>query len=166
MTVERSGRWYLSALGTLLGPDVAGGSLPSVEAVAQVPAADPRTAVEATLRALLDSRVRTDVSGLAGTLDGSGADVLQDWASEVATTVMDRSPVPVTALRTADGPATTPGRGPPGALRSGTAPARPGGPCVTAYGERGCLRASGYRYRGGIGSLARSSCSAATGRSR
>ena len=156
VAVERSGRWYVSPLGTLLGPDVAGGRLPGVGAVRQVPAPDPRTAVEATVRALLDARARTDVSVLAGTLDGSGSDVLQLWASEVATISPDRSPVPVTALRTADGPA----EGDRAVVRVERLTVGDGasvdlaGPCVTAYGERGCLHPSGYRYAGGIGSLA------------
>ena len=155
VAVERSGRWYLSPLGTLLGPDVAGGSLPDVEAVTPLPAPDPRTAVEATLRTLLDGGVQSDVSGLAGTLDGSGADLLQLWASEVATTGLDRSPVTVTALRTTAGPVD----GDRAVVRVEQLRVGDGsavdlaGRCLTTYGTRSCLRPSGYRYVGGIGSL-------------
>lgn len=159
VVVERSGRWYLSVLGTLLGPDVAHGPLPAVEAVTPADASDPRTAVEASVRALLDGRLRSDVSGLAATLDTSGADLLQLWASEVATTGLDRSPVTVTALSTSDGPAPEPADDRRATVRVGSLRVGDGsgvglaGRCLTVSGDRSCLHPSGYRYDGGLGSL-------------
>ncbi|MGI3784220.1 MAG: hypothetical protein ACRYG2_25965 [Janthinobacterium lividum] len=155
VSVERSGRWYLSVLGTLLGPDVANGSLPRVEALAAPGSATPQAAVEGTLRLLLDARTRTDATPLAGTLDASGSDVLQLWASEVATTGLDRSPDPITALRTSSGPVA----GTRAVVRVETLELGDGtslrldGRCLTAIGDSGCLHPSGYRYAGGLGSL-------------
>ena len=155
VTVERSGRWYLSVLGTLLGPDVANGGLPDVQPVRPSPSRTSQAAVEATLRALLDGRARTDVSVLASTLDGAGADLLQLWASEIATTGLDRSPSPVSGLTTSGGPVTarravvrvdaiTIGDGSSLDLA---------GRCLEVIGDRSCLHPSGYRYAGGLGSL-------------
>jgi len=155
VTVERSGRWYLSVLGTLLGPDVASGGLPDVQAVRPAPSPTSQAAVEATLRALLDGRARTDVSVLASTLDPAGADFLQLWASELATTGLDRSPVPVTGLSTRGGPVAA-GRA---VVHVDTLEVGDGsrldlaGRCLEVIGDRGCLHRSGYRYSGGLGSL-------------
>jgi hypothetical protein len=155
VTVERAGRWYLSVLGTLLGPDVVDGGLPSVQSLLPATASSPRAAVESSLRALLDGRTATDVAALANTFDPSGSDLLQLWAAEVATTSLDRSPVPVTALRTTAGPA----GGSRAEVRVETVRVGDGstvdlsGRCLAVTGGRSCLHASGYRYSGGIGSL-------------
>ncbi|MGI3781594.1 MAG: hypothetical protein ACRYG2_12545, partial [Janthinobacterium lividum] len=104
---------------------------------------------------LLDGRTRTDVSALASTLDASGSDLLQLWASEVATTGLDRSPVPVTALSTRGGQV----NGSRAVVRveavkvGNGASLDLGGRCLAVTRERSCLHASGYRYSGGIGSL-------------
>lgn len=155
VAVERSGRWYLSVVGTLLGPAAGGGNLPRVEALGPTWSPTPGAAVETTLRALLDGRTRTDAGPLARTLDASGSDVLQLWASEVVTTGLDRSPVPVTALTTTAGPAEG-GRATVRveALRVGDGSGLDlSGPCLRTGRERACLHPSGYRYRGGLGSL-------------
>lgn len=155
VTVERSGRWYLSVLGTLLGPDVANGGLPDVQEVRPTPSRTSQAAVEASLRALLDGRTPADVSVLASTLDAAGADFLQLWASEVATTGLDRSPVPVTGLSTTGG-AVSAGRA---TVRVDTIKVGDGssldlaGRCLEVIGDRSCLHPSGYRYSGGLGSL-------------
>lgn len=155
VTVERSGRWYVSVLGTLLGPGIPPGSLSDVAALPPTTSPTPSGAVETTVRALLDGRTRRDVTGLAATLDASGSDVVQLWAAQLAIIGLDRAPAPITDLTTAAGPADD-GRA---VVRLETLRVGDGsgfdlaGPCVTANGERGCLRPSGYRYRGGIGSL-------------
>lgn len=155
VTVERAGRWYLSVLGTLVGPDVATGSLPDVEPVDPGWSPTPQAAVEATLRTLLDPGTRSDVAPLARTLDASGSDVLQLWASEVATTGLDRSPAAVTALSTTG--ATV--EGDRAVVRVQTLRVGDGsgldlaGRCLTVSGDRSCLHPSGYRYTGGFGSL-------------
>lgn len=155
VTVERSGRWYLSVLGTLLGPDVAQGSLAGVQTVTPRPSPTPQAAVESTLRTLLDGRTRADASPLARTLDASGSDFLQLWAAEVVTTGLDRSPVPVTALSTVGGPAD----GSLAVVQVETLKVGDGssldlaGRCLEVIRERTCLQPSGYRYAGGLGSL-------------
>jgi len=152
--VERSGRWYLSVLATLLGPTVSEGNRPDVSVLTPTPSPTPSAAVEATLRALLDGRAPSDVAALVRTLDPSGADAVQLWSSAVATTGLDRSPGPVTVSTTAEAPdgdravvrvsSLTAGR------RSEVVLA---GPCLTVSGERSCLHASGYRYNGTFGTL-------------
>ena len=155
VAVERSGRWYVSLLGTLLGPGIPPGSLNDVGALPPAASPSPQAAVETTVRTLLDGRTRRDVTGLAATLDASGSDVVQLWAAQLAIVGLDRSPAPITALTTAVGP----GDESRAVVRLETLKVGDGsgfdlaGPCVTANGERGCLRPSGYRYRGGIGSL-------------
>ena len=155
VTVERAGRWYLSVLGTLAGPDVAQGSRLSVEASGPASSPTPQAAVETSLRALLDQRVRSDPSTFARTLDASGSDVVQLWASEVATGGLDRSPETVTALRTVAGPVD----GNRAMVRVESLEVGDGssldlaGRCLEVVGERSCLHSSGYRYSGGLGSL-------------
>ena len=159
VAVERSGRWYLSVLATLLGPDVANGPLPAVTTATPADAPDARGAVEATLRSLLDGRTRSDTSVLAGTLDASGADLLQLWSSEVATTGLDRSPVAVTALTTTDGPVDPAAQGRRAAVRVASLRVGDGsgvdlaGGCLSIDRRRTCLHPTGYRYAGGLGSL-------------
>ena len=155
VTVERDGRWYVSVVGTLLGPGIPPGSLADVEALAATPSPTPRAAVETTVRTLLDGRTRRDVSALAATLDASGSDTVQLWAAQLASVGLDKPPAQVTALSTADG-ATSGDRA---VVRLQTLKVGDGagfdlaGPCVSANGERGCLHPSGYRYAGGLGSL-------------
>lgn len=161
VVVQRSGRWYLSVLGTLLGPDVAQGSLARAQGLDPTWSPTPQAAVEATLRALLDPSTRTDVAALARTLDASGSDALQLWAAEVATSGLDRSPVPITSLRTAAGPVDGPVDGHRAQVRVEALRVGDGsgfdlaGRCVTSVGDRTCLHPSGYRYTGGLGSLGR-----------
>jgi len=155
VSVERSGRWYLSVLGTLVGPSVSDDSVPSVSTPTPTASPSAQAAVETTLRTLLDGRTRTDPSTLAGTLDPSGSDLLQLWASELATSGLDRSPVPVTALRTSAGPV----EGSRAVVRVEALKVGDGasldlaGGCLAVIRERSCLHPSGYRYAGGIGTL-------------
>ena len=67
VAVERSGRWYLSPLGTLLGPDVAGGSL--AERRGRRARSRPPTRVRRSrppCGRCSTAACATDVSGLAG----------------------------------------------------------------------------------------------------
>ena len=158
VAVQRSGRWYLSVVATLLGPAVGEGTTPSLPALAATTSPTPQAAVEATLHALVDAAVQGDLPALARTLDASGADSAALWSAEVATSGLDRSPATLDRLRTT-------GEAPDGdraqvhvdSLRVGAPRAGTGfvvdGSCVTAGDERGCLHRSGYAYAGGIGSL-------------
>lgn len=155
VTVERDGRWYLSALATLLGPGIPAGSLSDVEALDPIPSPTPGAAVEATVRALLDPVARRDVTPLARTLDASGSDTVQLWAAQLAVIGLDRAPAPITALRTTSGPV----EGERAAVRVEALTVGDGsgfdlsGPCVTTRGDRACLHRSGYRYGDGTGTL-------------
>jgi hypothetical protein len=155
VTVQRSGRWYLSVLGTLLGPGIPEGSIADVRALPPMWSPTPRDAAEATVRALLDPRSRHDVTALAGTLDASGSDFVQLWAAQLVIIGLDRPPAPIATLRTSDGP----GDGSRAVVRVGALRVGDGsgfdlaGPCVATNGERACLQRSGYRYAGGLGKL-------------
>jgi hypothetical protein len=155
VTVERSGRWYVSVVGTLLGPGIPPGSLADVEAQTPTTSPTPGAAVETTVRALLDGRTRHDVSALAATLDPSGSDTVQLWAAQLAIVGLDKPPARLSALSTAGGP----GDANRAVVRVRTLKVGDGtgfdltGPCLAANGERGCLHPSGYRYAGGLGSL-------------
>ncbi|HEY0237221.1 MAG TPA: hypothetical protein VGC37_01125 [Friedmanniella sp.] len=155
VSVERSGRWYLSVLATLAGPGLADAGLPAVRSSRATSSPTAQAAVETTLRALLDGRSPTDVSALAGTLDASGSDLAQLWSAELATSGLDTSTTRLTTLTTTDG-GVDGNRAVVriGALRVGSGSGFDlAGACVTTRGERTCLRPSGYRYAGGLGSL-------------
>jgi hypothetical protein len=153
VTVERSGRWYLSVLGTLLGP----GEGAPLRVQTLVPTSFPtaQAAVGATVRALLDNLVRPDVSVLAQTLDPSGSDTVQLWAAQIPLVGLDHPPQPVEALRTSDGPVS----GSRAVVHVETLRVGDGsqldldGRCVRSGQDRACLHPSGYRYTGGLGSL-------------
>lgn len=155
VTVERSGRWYLSVVGTLLGPGIPPGSLADVRALPPTGSPTPQAAVEATVRTLLDVRTRRDVSALAATLDASGSDTVQLWAAQLAIVGLNKPPAPIAALSTAAGPSAADRA----VVRLQTLRVGDGtgfdlaGGCLSANGERACLRPSGYRYDGGLGSL-------------
>jgi hypothetical protein len=155
VTVERSGRWYVSVLGTLLGPGIPKGSLADVEALAPTWSPTPQAAVETTVRTLLDGQTRHDVSDLARTLDPSGSDTVQLWAAQLAIVGLDKPPARLSALRTAAGP----GDGDRAVVRLTTLKVGDGSGfdladgCLSANGERGCLHRSGYRYAGGLGTF-------------
>ena len=155
VTVERSGRWYLSVLATLLGPGIPEGSLPRIQALDPTPSPTPQAAVEATVRALLDARARHDVSALAGTLDPSGSDIVQLWAPQLTIIGLSRPFAPVGALRTSAGPID----GDRAVVRVEALRVGDGagfdlaGECLTTNGDRTCLHPSGYRYEGGLGSF-------------
>ena len=155
VAVERDGRWYLSVLATLLGPGIRAGSIPAVRTLEPAGSATPRTAVEATLHALLDPATRGDAGSLARTLDASGSDVAQLWAPQLASPGLDRSASSVAALTTSAGPAEADRAVVHlDSLRVGDGVAFDlEGPCLTDTGARSCLAPSPYRYSGGAGTL-------------
>ncbi len=155
VAVERSGRWYLSVVGTLIGPGVGEDTALTVRTLPPSAAPTPEAAVEATLGVLLDGRAPTDVSTLARTLDRAGSDVVQLWGSVVSTTGLPASAARVEALTTSAGPVVDDRA----VVRvtalhvGGTSALEVGDGCATLDGTRTCLRPSGYHYVGGTGSL-------------
>lgn len=157
VTVERAGRWYLSVLATLLGPGIPQGGTADVSVLTASPSPTPQAAVEATVRTVLDPRTGPDVSGVAATLDASGSDLVQLWASEIHIVGFNRPVAPITALRTSLGVADADRA----VVHVDTLRVGDGsgfavdGPCLTRNGRRSCLRPSAYRYAEGFGSLGR-----------